>query len=361
MNTPLFYRPKATFGLDVGHSSVKLVQLDKKRGQIEVKGYGFGQFDQTATHDGEIIKPELVAQTINAVIQHGLIGSLTTTRIVASLPIAHIYTRILQLPNLSDKDLKDAVKLEAEQYIPVPVDDLYLEYKPLEMAQPIDPKQTTTTTRAVLMVASPQKLVKSYLSLFGLLKLEATFIEANTFADLRAVDFSCPSVGARIVIDVGARSSDIAIYDHAIRLVNTIATGGDNISELIAETLKIPIEQATQLKIHYGIAKSRWQAKLATALEPVLSNFANEVQKVTRYHHEHGNSQKPIEQIVLVGGGANMPGLADFLAHLTGIQTIICNPWQRLQLGSLQPPVPAETAIYSTAIGLALKQFDAND
>ncbi len=374
MQVPLFYKSKALFGLDIGRGTVKIVQLEKKSDRVRVVGYGYGKFDETAAHDGIIDQPQTLASIIAAILKQNVVGRLTTSRIVASLPVAHIYTRILNLPALNDKDVDDAIKLEAEQYIPIPVDELYLEYRLLPLPPVAKPQASvaqrgvqaglpapTNPTRPVLMVATPKKIVSSYIELFNLLKLEAAFIEPNMFANLRAIDFSCPDLGSKVVIDVGARSSDMAIYSNVVQLVSTLAVGGQHITEQIAQSLKLPIEQAGQLKIHYGIAKSRWQANLAAALEPILSNFANEVQKMVRYYHEHNSTGKPIDRIVLVGGGANMPGLADFLTHLTGVGTLICNPWQNLRVAPLQPPPPAETTIYATAIGLALKEFDKDD
>ena len=159
-----------------------------------------------------------------------------------------------------------------------------------------------------------------------------------------------------MVIDFGARSSDLAIYDTAVRLTSTVETGGDNITRTIAVALKLSNQEATQLKIRYGIGKSRWQGRLATALQPILSDFATEVQKMMRYYLQHNAGQKAVDHIILVGGGANMPGLADFLSHLTGVPTQICNPWSKLIVKPLQPPTPSETTIYATALGLALKE-----
>ncbi|MBI4101048.1 type IV pilus assembly protein PilM [Candidatus Microgenomates bacterium] len=356
MQIPLFYRPKALFGLDVGRTTVKIAQLKVARGQPQVIGYGYGRFDKTAAHEGELVKPELIAEVIRDITNQTIIGHITTNRIAASIPIAHSYVRVLKLPSLSQTDLLEAVKLEAEQYVPIPSQELYIEHRVL--AAPKAASGAKEKTISVLMVAVPKKIVGSYLALFDLLKLEVASIEPNMFANLRAIDFNCQTQGAKIVIDFGAHSSDMAIYDNGVvKLTSTVATGGDHITATIAKALNLTYEQATQLKIHYGIAKSRWQAQLATALQPILSDFASEVQKMMRYFHEH-TPQAAIDQIVVVGGGANMPGLSDFLSHLTGVGVLVCNPWTNLVLKPLQPPNPAETTIFATAVGLALKELD---
>ena len=354
MQTPLIYRPKSVFGLDVGRTTIKIAQVKPTRGGVEVVGYAYAKFDESATQSGEIVKPELVINTIHDLFKRSLVGKISTNRIVASVPIAHIFTRILQLPELADKDLAEAVRLEAEQYVPVASQDLYIDYHQLPM--PVAPAADKASTHPVLMVAVPKKIVTSYLTVFDRLGLEIEVIEPNMFANLRIINFSTPLPGAKMVIDFGARSSDLAIYDTAVRLTSTVETGGDNITRTIAVALKLSNQEATQLKIRYGIGKSRWQGRLATALQPILSDFATEVQKMMRYYLQHNAGQKAVDHIILVGGGANMPGLADFLSHLTGVPTQICNPWSKLIVKPLQPPTPSETTIYATALGLALKE-----
>lgn len=368
MKTSLLYHTKEIFGLDVGRTTIKVAQVKHAHGNnIQVLGYGYGPFDKTAVKDGEILKPDLIAATINELVSKKLIGKIDTSRIAASIPVAHSYVRILNLPKMPEADLAEAVGLEAEQYVPVPNKDLYIEHHILEPFAPAQPKpkavgaNPTTAAPAtlqILMLAVPKRIIDSYMKLYSLLGLEVDAIEPNMFANLRVAEYVCPSEKAKILIDFGAQSSDIAIYDNSVRLTSTVATGGDHITDMIGRALKLDTKQANQLKIHYGIGKSRWQAQLAEALQPILSNFANEVQKMMRYYAEHTENKSSIGQILVMGGGANMPGLADFLTHLTGVEVVVCNPWSKLIVKPLQPPSPSETTIYATAIGLALKELE---
>ena len=353
MNTPLFYRSKPTFGLDLGRSTAKIVQLSAEKKQVRVVGYGYAQFDRGAVKDGVIENPEAIANAIRPVLDKIAVGKYTTNRVVASVPLAYTYTRIMTLPKMTEKDFAEAVRLEAEQYIPVPINDLYLEQHIIEANAKSSPKNQVS----VLMVAVPKRIINSQMELLKILGLEVAAVEPNMFANLRSVHLNCPPAGPQIIVDFGAQSSDLAIYDNAVRLTGTINKGGEQITSSIGEALKLSVEQANKLKIRYGISKSRWQAKLASALAPILTDYANEVQKMMRYYHEHSGKKSTIKDIVVIGGGANMPGLADFLEHLTGVNVNICNPWAELQIKPLQPPPPSETTIYATAIGLALREF----
>jgi type IV pilus assembly protein PilM len=354
MRTPLFYHQKPTFGLDIGRSTIKVVQLKQHEQAIQVVGYGYTKFDKSAVTNGIISNPAMLAKVVQPVLQQIGIGKLTTNRIAASVPLGHTYTRIMRVPKMSNKDLAQAVQLEAEQYIPVPLKELYAEHQILKV-----PGGEKTDQLQILIVAVPKTIIDSLVQFFEGLKLEVSAIEPNMFSNLRAIELTVPSAEPQIVIDFGAHSSDLAIYHNkTVLLTSALAKGGEHITQIIASTLKLTPDRASQLKARYGIGKSRWQAKLAAALEPILSDFANEVQKMMRYYHEHSTEQSPpIKRILLVGGGANMPGVGDFLTHLTGVEAQVCNPWEKLQVKPLQPPPMAETTIYATAIGLALKDI----
>lgn len=356
MHVPLFYKPKAVFGLDIGQRTIKFAQVKESRGKIKVLGYGQSSFNAAARQNGEIVKPDFITQVVRPLLDKP-IGKISSNRVVLSMPIAQTYTRIMNVPKMAIKDLDEAVRLEADQYIPVPSEQLYLEHRVISTVKNSDDQKETMS---LLVVAVSKKIVDSYMKLCESLGLEVAGIEPNMFANLRAVHFNCPQNVPKIVIDFGAHSSDLAIYDNTVRLTSTVGTGGENITDLIAKGLNISGEEAHRIKIRYGISKSKWQVQLASILQPILSDFTNEVQKTMHYYHEQSGG-KSITDIFMVGGGANMPGLSDFLSHLTGVRVQICNPWTNLSIKPLPPPHPAETTIYNTAIGLALKEVKPND
>lgn len=347
MQTPLFYKQKPLFSLDIGHSTVKVVQLCNNRGQAQLVGYGYADFDPAAIKDGVVVDTNKLASALRPLLKQIVIGKLTTDRVVASIPTAHIFMRLIELQGLTDTDIAAAVELEAQQYVPLPIEQIYIDYSVLEHGE---------KTR-VLMVASPKTIVDSYIELFGLLNLEVYGLEPSLLAILRAVNYGQEGKGSKIIIDFGSDSSDLAIYDGQVRLTSTIATGGNQITEIIASTLNVDREKAQVIKSRFGIASSKWQQQLAPALAPVLTTLSREVQKMLRYHHERTDTATEIVEIIIVGGGANLPGLSDFLTHLSGIPVAACNPWSKIAVKPLQPPHQLETTLYATAVGLALKEL----
>ncbi len=119
MTKTLFYRDKPLFGLDIGSSTVKVMQLEHTQHETYVKGYGLANFDPSAIVDGEIVDLEKVAEPILTLFKKNIIGTITTRRAALSVPSARAFSRVLSLPPMSKKKLSEAVMIEAEQYIPV--------------------------------------------------------------------------------------------------------------------------------------------------------------------------------------------------------------------------------------------------
>lgn len=349
-HAPLFYKQKPIFGIDIGQSTVKVVQIARGKDQPRVIGYGYADFNPEAIDSGIIVDPDAVKQSLQPLIQDIVIGELTSDRVIASIPMAYIYSRVLELSGVEEEDLSKAVELEAQQYIPLDMDDIYLDYTLLEQA---DEEKTR-----VFMVAAPKTIVDSYLQLFTDLDLEVYGTEPSLLAILRAVNHAFDDKKPKIIIDFGSQSSDLAIYDKNLRLTSTASVGGDHITDCIVDTLNVDQDKARRIKTRYGISKSEWQETLAPALTPILTTLANEVQKMLRYHHERNDTDAEIEQIVIVGGGANLPGLDNFISRLTGISVATTNPWNNIQVKPLQPPHRLETTLYTTAVGLALKELE---
>lgn len=346
MDVPVFYRDKPLFGFDIGHDSIKVMQIADYGRHETVLGYGHANFDPKAIKNGVIVDPELIAKEAYRLISKGLIGRIDTKRAAASIPVANTFNRILTLPKMDKHDLTQAVLLEAEQYIPMPLDQLYLDY---EIA-----RKTEGGANEVLMVAVPKSIVDSYITLFDMLGLEVALMETTISAVARIVLHSDRTGIPTLIIDFGAISSDLAVFDRTIRVTGTADWGGETITKDLAKEMKITDKQAYTIKTRYGLNPGKKQAEILKALEPMLKRLMSEIKKMTRFYEERATDKSHIEQIIVLGGGANLPGLSTYLTDQLRIPTRLVNPWQNLSFGSLQPPHKLETTLYTTSAGLAL-------
>lgn len=343
---PLFYRDGPIFGFDLGYNSLKVMQIDTLRQPNRVVGYGFASFDPKLLSKGAVKDPEGIAKAAYELFTNHLVGTIDTKRVVAALPVAQTFVRVLSMPRVAKENLDAAVKVEVEQYLPVATDELYLDY---ELGEPVDKEQ-----QEVLVVAAPKKIVDSYLTLFGLLGLELAALETTISASTRLVKHAEGTDLPTLMIDFGSVSTDLAIFDKTLRVTGAVAAGGDTITATIANKLGLSQKQAHIVKTRHGLSVGKHQQHISKAIEPMLENLVNEIKRMVRFYQERSGTNRKLEQVIIVGGGANMPGLAEFLTDKLRMATRTADPWLHLDFGRLQPPHQLEKTLYATAAGLAL-------
>lgn len=344
-----FYHDKPVFGLDIGFSSLKVMQIDLKDTvkQAKITGYGNVRFDPTVLKDGVIIDPKALASSAQDLFKRQIVGEITTRRMVMGVPASRTYSRIIKLPKLDNKELADAVKLEAEQYIPIPLDQLYLDYQIISK---------TDQEMELFAVAAPKKIIDSYSLLANLLGLDVVAMETTVSATSRLFTHTEFSDEPTILIDFGSISTDITIYDKSMVVTGTVPSGSDNYTLNIARKLGVTNEEADTIKSKYGLNVSKKQKEIVDALRPMLEQLLKEIRRMIRYYEERSGSEKKISQVVTMGGGASMPGLSGHLTELLRLPARMIDPWQHINYAKLPLPNSNGRSVYATVCGLALVQ-----
>jgi type IV pilus assembly protein PilM len=344
-----FYRDEPLFGLDIGHSSLKVMQIDGRvAGQLPlVQGYGISAFEPGAIQNGEIIKPDVIAKALHQLFEKDLLGTISSRRVACSLPTSGTFSRPMKLPLMNHEDIVEAIHLEADQYIPLPQDSLYLDY---------EISHQDTQGIELLMVATPRKIVDSYLKTLQSLELEPVAFEPSINAASRLLQLSEDiKPEPSILVDIGAATTDIAIFDQTLLVASTISTGSDSTTDLISKNLHLSHAQASEFKNQFGIAYSEKQQRIIDAIEPQLEALVHEIQKSIRYYTERAaESGKKITQIITVGGGAVMPGLNHHLSKELRLPVQNLEPWQKISFGQLTPPAESDRSMYITVAGEAI-------
>lgn len=349
MRVPLVYKKQPVLGFDIGTHSIKIVQAQPGKHTVKVVGFGAAEFPANSIVEGLVVDAIGLAKIVRPLLDRPTAGKLTARRVVASVPVSKVFTRILQLPKMEKGDLQQAITLQVEQYVPVPLSDLYVDYEIIQSSS-----LTPADHIDVLMVAAPKSIIDSYIKLFDALNLEVEAIEVSLAALTRAMVSASSSRQAILVVDFGSRSADLAIFDQVIRLTGTLAVGGDQMTEAIAKKLDIETNRAEEAKIKFGITESKLQGKVALALEPLLQSLVSEIRKTLKYYAERSEAKNPVQTIMLSGGSAAMPGLTDYLYEQLKVPVIVGNPWKNLDLGKFESN-QAGAPMYSTAIGLAME------
>ncbi len=348
--TPLLLRNRPLFGLDIGHSSIKLMQIDQttlnSTHGTRLIGYGTTVFDPAAMKDGVIIKPELIAAAIQDLFKYRLIGDITTRRVAVSIPSYRTYSRSMELPKVSPKELEESVTLEMEQYISVPVEQMYIDFTVISQNK---------DTVNIYAIAVPRAIVDSYLLLLRMLGLEPVLVETTMSSAIRLFNTDKDSGDTvSFIIDFGSESSDISIFNSSQLVTGTVAGGGSTFTKLIKDKLGVSEAEAALIKTKYGLNVSKKQDQIHEALQPVLHDIVKEIQRMTRYYEKSFENAQPLGQVITLGGGANIPGLSDYLVSTLRIPVRTYDPWHRLVNKNLQQPKASDRPMYATVTGLSL-------
>jgi type IV pilus assembly protein PilM len=344
-----FFKDKPLFGLDIGHGSLKVMQTERHGKKPRISGYGTAIFDAAAIKDGIIVDPKAIAKATLDLFEHNLIGDITTNRVAIAIPAYRTFTRLINLPLMSGKQLQEAVELEAEQYIPMPLEELYLDYNVASRSGSAEDGKMD-----VFAVAVPRKTVDSQLQLMKLLGLETVGVETTIDAAGKLFLQDSQSDVPAVLIDFGSLSADITIFDKHMLVSGTVTGGGEVFTNRIRDKLGVTQAEAQIIKTKYGLGPSKKQKEIIAAMDPVLQQLAQEIRRMIRYYAERYGDDRKVTQVVTLGGGANMPGLSDYMTNALRLAVRACDPWQYCDHSGLQPPSKADKPMYATVMGLSL-------
>lgn len=342
--TKLFYQDKPIIGLDINQTGIKVMSIDAKR--FLVRGYGSVDLDPLEMQKSfEDIEHSYLADNITALLQKNIIGTLGSDHVVVGIPTGKTFSRTFTLPPDQEKSLADAIQIEVDQYIPIPIESLYVDYEVIDRT-----KEKIT----IVMSAAPKILVDACVAAVERAGLTPVVVEPEMDADARVIVATEEGELCTLIVDIGPASTDIAILDRGtIRVTGGVGIGGNTFTLDIAKKLNIALENAHQLKVLNGLSAGPRQEKITAALKPSLNRIVGEVRKVIRYYNERLNEDHKIEQVLVVGGGSNVPGIGEFFTDSLVMAARVANPWQRLDFGELQPPNKQFRPRYITVTGLA--------
>ena len=333
------------FALDIGTNSIRMIQLS---GNAE-KGWTLDKFayvpvDQKITKDdSETGKRKLGEIILGAREQAGI----KTKNIAIGLPARKTYTAIIEVPNAPQRELTQTVKYEADQYVPMSVDEAKIDFAVLGIS-PNDAKKAE-----ILLSSTDNAYAESVMESVEQLGLNVIAQEPEPIAMVRAlapvgVQYAC------MIIDLGETSTDLVVmYQGSPRLVRSIPGGLLSFVRTVENSLKVRDDQARQFILKFGLAQDKLEGKVFEALKSTLEGFAMEMTKSVRFFQNRYVGAQ-VGGIVLSGFSGIIPFMAEYIEMQTGVATTQGNPWQYVKVTPAQQqmllPVASEFAV---AIGLA--------
>jgi type IV pilus assembly protein PilM len=349
------HRNRPLLGLDITTSSVKLIELGRSGDQYRVESYSAEPTPQNAINEKAVVDPGSVGEAIRRAVKRS--GARSRECAIAISGDAAI-TKVIQLPaNLSENDLEGQVELQADQYIPFPMEEVSYDYEVLGISEQ-DPDMAD-----VLLVATRTENVEQRQAAVESAGLKARIVDVEAFAlenACRLLRHQMPNGGAShnvAVIDFGASSTTFSVLrDLRVIYTRDFAFGGQQLTEEIMRTYGLSVEDAGRAKKEGGLP-SNYEPEV---LDPFIDDMTQQVSRSLQFFLASGGGREQPEQILVCGGCANIPGVADVIGSRVGIPTEIGNPLGEMRLSSRarSAGVMKDATALLTACGLALRSFD---
>lgn len=336
-----------TIGIDIGTFSIKAVVLSHKSTPPALISFGSIASPQPGISSDNSFDLESVSKAVQT-----LLASIKAPQggVIIALPESKIFTRIISdLPFLSDDELASSIKYSAEEFVPLPADQVNLYWQVIGRSKP----QNNTS---VFVVASPKNTVNKYLKILDYIKIKPYALETELIAVTRDLVGNNPFAPTTLIIQFGSRSTDFCVVSKGlILLTRSIGTGGMAFTRAISQYLNFEPAQAEEYKKVYGLSEDQLGGKIYQVLKPLTDIIISETQRVIQSFQDK-HVQNPIKRVVLSGGGAKLPGLVRFFADNLGMEIQEADPWAFVAKDKSLQTKLADTTQYTVAVGLALRE-----
>ncbi len=335
----------AHFGIDITESSIKVIEA-KKDGD----GYNLLAFGEAKTpYSLNSVNPDdekIFSRTIEELLRQ---AKITTREVYICLSESEVYTKVIQVPILNYQELKSAIKYESEQYIPIPLNDVYLEFDILFSP----PKQYPNAKMEVLLVAAKKNMVDKIVRILEEIHLSPLVMESSMLASLRALSHQFGN--NTIMVEIGNLATSCAIIIHGkLRQFTTLGIAGEALTQAIVQNLSLSETQARAYKHAYGLKTNELEGKIARAMTGPLNDITNQISKNIRYA-ENLEKNVRIEQIILSGGTALLPEFTTYLVNQFNVEVQLANPFNNCHNKSLPKALLSAAPRFVPAVGLAIR------
>jgi type IV pilus assembly protein PilM len=338
-------------GIDIGSSSLKVVQLRKEHGKAVLETYGelaLGPYGGLEVGQATNLSAEQITETLKDLLRE---SKITTKSCALSIPYARSLLTLVTLPYREDpKEQKTVIELEARKYIPVPISEVQLDWfivpegKPGESAEKKDKVQ-------VLLIAVHNDEIKLLQNIVTQAGLEASFFEIEIFSTIRAVVRE--PIKVTMVLDVGASTTKAYIVEHGVvALSHAINAGSQDITRALSASKNVSMKSAEALKKTMGIL-----GQAGGSHELVFARIFSEAHRMLVQYETA--QKKPVSAIVLTGGGGVTKDLGDYAKRFFSIDVQIADPFAKTEAPEFMRPVLKSIGPeFSVAVGLALRKLE---
>lgn len=334
-------------GLDIGSRTIKIVELHKEGTNFSLAATGIVGYSGNPV--GRMEDEKEMASLAQVMRKLHSEAGVAGRDVIISIPEPQVFTRTIRFPLLTDAEIASAVKWEAEQYIPIPVNEAIIQHTILSRDE-----TSASPGVIVLLVAAPRVVVEKYTKLVSLAGLNPIAVETELIALTRSL---APADRTVLLVDFGAMSTNIAIAKNTLlSFSRSIPIAGEAFTRAVSQGLGVAAPQAEEYKKTYGLTASQLEGKVKTALDPVLRLVVDEIKKAITFYQSEEKGDAPTA-VIISGGTSGMPDIITMLSQLLGIEVLVGNPFTKVAVDAetaqkLAPYAP----LYSVAVGLAERE-----
>lgn len=340
---------KPLVGIDIGSSSVKLVEAEGKRNGWVVKRFAVAQLPEDTIVDGEVVNHGAIVEAIKTVVKEsGTKAKLAATSVSgASVIIKHI-----NIPITKPTELEDQVYWEAEQYIPFPMAEISLDFEVVR-------EDNGDGKMDILLVAAKKDFIEKRLSTIRDAGLQPEVLDVDVFAIANVfwLNYDVPPDSSVVLVDVGASLTKINIVDARSSLfTRDVAVGGKNLTQEIQNKVGVGFSDAEAMKVD-AAASGQIPDEVAEVFATVTENIAVEVRRSLDFYAA-SPTQLPIASIYICGGSSRIPNLLSILQEMLGLPVDYLNPFNRVEVADGAFSEELMAAISASAVvpmGLAIR------
>lgn len=348
-----FHKSKKGLGLDIAGSSLKFLELQAIHNQTKIVGMSDVPLPKGLMVNDTITDPKTLVYLLNSAVQKPEYGRFSNLPVCVSLPESKSFVRVIQLPLMQESEIEIAVPVEAESFIPLPINQVYLDWQVLS---------TQDDKMEILIVASPRNFVDGYLNILDQAKLDVCAMEVESQSCHRAL-IPKKSQSTSLIVDIDSfRTSLIMVDNGNLQFTSSIPLAGNSFTDAIAKFLGVSGQKAELIKRTAGLANTSEYPNLRSSIDSLVKSLSAEIKNILKFHSEHSNHK--VENLILAGGGAKAKNLAEILSNefvADQIRVELGDPFVNLANLNSPPVAKFEALNFTTAIGLALRNLYENN
>lgn len=357
---------QSVLGIDIGPSSIKIVQLHKRKGRAILETYGelaLGPYAGMEVGRATNLGSEKLAEAVVDVLRE---SNATTNKCGVSIPMSSSLVSFIKMPKVDEKQLAQMIPLEARKYIPVPISEVSLDFLVIPRNESIaseyqnSEEKPDEKTIDVLLVVIHNDAIQKNAEITKLAKLETAFSEIEIFGSMRSV--LEPGTAPQMIIDFGSGSTKIYIVERGIlRTSHLVARGSQDITLAISKSLGISVDEAEKMKKERGLLpRVAGEMDITEITSLTLDYIFSEIGRVVLNYQK--KTERNISKIFLTGGGVLLKGLKEKAESSFNVPVVMADPFSKVEFPAfLENTLKQAGPSFAVAIGLALRRLQDLD